>query len=184
MARPPRVYIPGSSVHVFQRGHNRCPIFHERSDYERFLALLASATLHNHVDVHVFALMTNHYHLIATPSSAIALPHAMKQLHGDYGRYYNRKHRRIGTLWGGRYQAKNIEDERYWWTCLRYVERNPVEACLVDSLEEYEWSSYRTYAHGTTNDWLVPHALYERLGASAMERQMAYQAICNVSDVL
>lgn len=128
--------------------------------------------------------MTNHYHLIVTPSSSTSLPRAMKQLHGDYVRYYNRKHGRRGTLWGGRYQAKNIEDRRYWWTCARYVERNPLEACLVDAIEEYEWSSYRVHALGAENRWLVPHALYQQLGTCSSERQLAYQEICNGSDPL
>ena len=180
MARVPRVYVSDLSVHVFHRGHNRCPLFHGRPDYQRFLTLLISAAQHHGVDVHIFALMMNHYHLIATPSSALALPRAMKQLHGDYVRYYNHKHQRRGTLWDGRYHAKNIKDERYWWTCARYIERNPIEACLIDSPEEYEWSSYRVYALGMDNDWLVPHAGYQRLGSCASERQLAYQAICKI----
>ena len=178
MARLHRLYVLGLSVHVFHRGHNRRPVFRERADYHRFLALLVSAARHNGVDVHLFALMTNHYHLVVTPSSSNALPRAMKQLHGDYVRYYNRKHNRRGTLWDGRYQAKNIHDEHYWWTCSRYVERNPIEGGLVDSLEDYEWSSYQVYAMGAKNDWLVPHRLYEGLGVTAAERQRAYQAIC------
>jgi len=178
MARLPRVYVPDLSVHVFQRGHNRRPLFHEPSDYTRFTALLVSAVQHYAVNVHVFALMTNHYHLIATPTSSTALPRAMKQLHGDYVRYYNRKNGCIGTVWGGRYHAKSIEDERYWWTCVRYVETNPVEAGLVDSPEEYEWSSYRVYALGVANSWLQPHPLYNQLGSCKAERQRAYRAIC------
>jgi len=178
MARRPRHYVPGQSVHVFHRGHNRCAIFHERCDYKRYVALLISAIQRYGVDVHLFALLTNHYHLLVTPSSATALPNAMKQVNGDYVRYYNRKHGRRGTLWDGRYHARNIDDERYWWTCARYVERNPVEAGLVDLPGDYEWSSYRVYASGAESDWLVPHASYERLGRSPSERQLAYQAIC------
>lgn len=184
MPRSPRLYCPGLSVHVFQRGHNRCQIFHERADYQRFLTLLASAARHNGVDVHTFALMTNHYHLVVTPTSATALPLAMKQIDGNYVRYYNRKHDRLGTLWGGRYQSRIIEDERYWWTCVRYVERNPVEAGIVAAPEDYEWSSCRVYGAGAENDWLVPHPLYERLGETPVERQAAYCAICKVSDTL
>ena len=73
MARRRRCYVLGQSVHVFQRGHNRCAIFHGRCEYERFLTLLISAIQHYRVDVHFFALMTNHYHLVVTPSSATAL---------------------------------------------------------------------------------------------------------------
>lgn len=179
MPRPPRIYLPGLSFHVFQRGHNRGSIFHESEDYERFLALTASAADSNGLDVHAFSLMTNHYHLIATPRSKSALPRTMKQIDGDYVRYYNRKHSRLGTLWNGRYKAKILLDPLYWWTCLAYVERNPVDAGIVAAPEEYEWSSYSVHAAGARNDWLVPHRMYEELGATPAERQAAYRAICN-----
>ena len=182
MPRQPRVYVPGLSVHVFQRGHNRTAIFHESRDYEFFLTLVCSAARHNGLDVHGFALMTNHYHLIATPTSDSALPRAMKQIDGDYVRYYNRKHSRLGTLWSGRYKAKLIEDARYWWTCLTYVERNPVAAGIVATPEEYPWSSYRVHAAGACISWMVPHPLYEGLGSTPTERQAAYRTICKVSD--
>jgi putative transposase len=184
MPRLPRVYVPGLSVHVFQRGHNRAAIFHESRDYQQFLTLVCSAARHNGLDVHGFALMTNHYHLVTTPQSKSALPRAMKQIDGDYVRYYNRKHGRLGTLWGGRYQAKLIDDERYWLTCLRYVEWNPVEAGIVAAAEDYRWSSYRVHAAGADNGWLVPHPLYQGLGSTPAERQAAYRAICKVSDTL
>jgi len=179
VARPPRIYVPGLSCHVFQRGHNRATIFHEREDYDYFLALVASATRDNGLDVHGFSLMTNHYHLVATPTSKSALPQAMKQIDGGYTGYYNRKHSRLGTRWNGRYKAKLISDPLYWWTCLAYVEWNPVEAGLVAAPGEYEWSSYGVHASGVYNDWLVPHPLYEGLGSTPAERQSAYRALCS-----
>jgi len=178
MARPLRIYVPGLSSHVFQRGHNRATVFHEREDYEEFLLLVASAARRYGLDVHGFSLMTNHYHLIVTPTSKAALPRAMKQIDGDYARFYNRKHSRLGTLWNGRYKAKLISDPDYWWTCLAYVEWNPVEAGIATAPDEYEWSSYRVHASGVHNEWLVPHSLYKGLGATPAERQAAYRVIC------
>jgi putative transposase len=162
---------------VYQRGHNCSAIFHERPDYQRFLELVRWAAIENEVDVHAFALMTTHYHLVATPHSAAALPRAMKQIDGAYVRYYNRKHDRLGTAWNGRYEAKPLLDERYFWTCFTYVERNPVDAGIVGAAEEYLWSSYRVHANGAPGGWLVAHPLYEALGSTAAERQAAYRAI-------
>jgi putative transposase len=177
MPRSRRTYQPGVSVHAYQRGHNCAEIFHGRDDYTHFIELLRWAVTENAVDVHAFALMKNHYHLIATPRTVSALPRAMKQIDGGYARYYNRKHNRRGTAWCGRYAAKPLLDERYFWTCFTYVERNPVEAGIVTVAEEHEWSSYRVHAFGARIDWLVQHPLYHGLGATDDERQAAYRAI-------
>ena len=177
MPRPRRAFQPGLSLHVYQRGHNCDAVFHERGDYEFFLERVRWAAIENDVDIHAFAVMTTHYHLVATPKSASALARAMKQVHGGYVRHYNRKHQRLGTVWCGRYSAKPLQDIRYFWTCFTYVERNPVTAGIVSSPAEYPWSSYRAHAHGERIDWLVTHALYKDLGVTEAERQSAYRAI-------
>src|SRR5258708_3103737 len=120
MPRPHRVFIVGLSVHVIQRGNNRIPIFGSSNDFEQFLELLRCAGRKFCVIVHAFVLMTNHYHLIVTPTSDGGLPKMMKALDGGYVRYFNKRQQRIGTLWNGRYRGRPIQDERYWLTCLRY----------------------------------------------------------------
>jgi putative transposase len=175
-----RIYIPDLSVHVMHRGHNRMSVFPEATDCEHFLALLEAAADRHQVKVHCYSLMTNHYHLVATPAAAAAMPRAMQQLGHRYVKYFNRKYQRSGTLWGGRYRAILIADERYWLTCLRYVELNPVRAQLVNAPELYRWSSYRTHAFGERSRWLADHDLYRRLGSTAQERQVAYRTICGV----
>jgi putative transposase len=108
------------------------------------------------------------------------MPCAMQQLGQRYVNYFNRKYQRTGTLWGGRYRAILIRDERYWLTCLRYVELNPLRAQLVRAPELYPWSSYQTHAFGTRSRWLTDHVVYDQLGATAEERQLAYRTICGV----
>lgn len=174
-----RLYVPGLSAHVFQRGHNRSVIFDEASDYDHFVALMRHSARRYGTDVHAFALMSNHYHLIATPSHAKALPKTMKAIDCGYTKYYNHKHGRMGTLWNARYRSKLIQDEGYWLTCLRYVELNPLRAHLVRTPAEYRWTSYRVHAFGAFNDWLVPHRVYLQLGETPSERQAAYRAICS-----
>jgi putative transposase len=162
---------------VYQRGHNCAAVFHERDDYEYFLERVRWAAIENDVDVHAFALMTTHYHLVVTPKSASALSRAMKQIDGGYVRYYNRKHQRLGTIWCGRYNAKPLIDIRYFWTCFTYIERNPVTAGVVREPGEYPWSSYRVHADGARIEWLATHTLYQDLGITDPERQAAYRAI-------
>ena len=74
------------------------------------------------VAVHGFALMTTHTHLLITPRTEDGASLAMKLLGGRYVGYFNRKYERVGTLWTGRFKAKPINDERYWLTCIRYIE--------------------------------------------------------------
>ena len=177
MARRPRVFLPGLSVHIIQRGINRLSIFGDRADYEVFLTILRVASKRYGVAIHGYALMTNHTHLIVTPADAAALPRTMKELGGRYVEHYNRKHQRIGTLWTGRYRGLLIDDERYWLTCLRYIEQNPVRANMVDAPDAYPWSSYRVHALGEESDWLELHDLYLALGHDSQERQAAYRAL-------
>jgi putative transposase len=180
MSKYVRVFIPGLSLHVTHRGHNRMSVFPEATDCEHFLALLESAAGRHQVGIHSYSLMTNHYHLIATPETEAAMPRAMQQLGHRYVAYFNRKYRRSGTLWGGRYRSIIIADERYWLTCLRYVELNPLRAKLVEAPETYRWSSYRTHAFGEQSRWLADHDVYRRLGSSPEERQTAYRTICGM----
>ena len=163
---------------MIHRGNNRGSIFSDATDHEVFLSFLKTAAGKHGVSVHGYALMTNHYHLMATPRDARALPQTMKELGGRYVNYFNRKHQRIGTLWNGRYRAIVITDETYWLTCLRYVEQNPVRAQMVRAPEMYPWSSYRVHGLGADPTWLVRHRVYLALGADEQERQLAYRMLC------
>jgi len=153
-------------------------IFERSSDYEYFLELVRRYARNFSVAVHGFTLMTTHYHLIVTPTSEHGLPRMMKAVDGGYVRYYNKRTDRVGTLWNGRYRGLHIEDERYWLTCLRYVEQNPVRAGMVDTPEAYTWSSYSAHAFGRWPAWLTPHVAYQSLGANDADRQRAYRALC------
>lgn len=179
MPRPPRVFSPAISAHLIQRGHNRCRIFDAHIDYVVFLELLRRQATRHMVDIHGFVLMTNHFHLLATPTDGTGIPYMMKAITCAYVRYYNRQYQRMGTLWNGRYRSIPIDDERYWLTCLRYIEQNPVRAGMVDAPGEYQWSSYRKNATGLGCSWLAPHPLMVALGSTQVERQRAYAAMCH-----
>ena len=131
MPNRPRNFVPGVSLHVRQRGNNRCAIFGDDGDYQSYLVMLESAAREYGVAVHGYALMTTHTHLLLTPSTKEGTSKAMLQVGVRYVLYFNRKYQRVGTLWTGRYKAKPITDDRYWLTCLRYIEQNPVRAGLV-----------------------------------------------------
>ena len=178
MKRPGRVYLPDISLHVIRRGNNRAPIFGDEADYEFILALLEFTSGRCGVDVHGYTMMTNHYHLIVTPRSETALHHMMRDLGREYVLAYNRKYGRIGTLWAGRPRVLPLTDERYWLTCLRYVEQNPVRAKMVARPSDYKWSSFRAHALGEPTPWLALHPVYAAFGSTPEDRQTAYRALC------
>jgi putative transposase len=179
MPRKTRIFVQSLSLHVIHRGHNRDNVFQDSADCEMFLGLLRRTVGRHDVELHAYTVMTNHYHLLVTPGQADALPLAMKDLNSSYTRYCNARYGRVGTIWTGRYRGLLIDDERYWLTCLRYIEQNPVRAGMVACSEDYPWCSYAAHALGRWPSWLTPHAIYQQLGATELERQTAYRHICS-----
>ena len=181
MARRSLPYVPDLSVHVYPRGINGGVIVREEDDHEFLLHAIIKAAREELVEINALSLMTTHYHLILTPTSARGLARTMQKIDGRHTRYFNRKYGRRGTLWNERYGGTLLDDERYWYTCLRYVELNAYRAHLIAAPEDWRWSSYRFHAFGEPCDWLTPHPLYVRLGATARARQEAYRAMCEPS---
>lgn len=91
--------------------------------------------------------------------------------------YYNYTYQRTGTLWEGRYKATLIDSEGYLLTCMRYIELNPVRAAMVAHAADYPWSSYPCNAMGQTNELIIPHLEYRRLGKTDEERQARYRQL-------
>ena len=177
MARLPRLTLPDYPHHIIQRGNNRQPIFIDRQDFERMLALLADSARQCAVVLHAYVLMDNHFHLLATPTTADALPKMMQAVGRSYVRYFNHRHGRSGTLWEGRYRATLIESERYLLTCMAYIDLNPVRAGMVAQPADWPWSSHNHYT-GLRQDKLVTaHPLYWLLGNTPFAREAAYSAL-------
>jgi putative transposase len=87
-----------------------------------------------------YCLMDNHVHLIVLPQSDNALAKTLSITHMRYAQYFNKKRNGSGHLWQGRFYSC-ILDESYLMAALRYAERNPVRAHMVEQPWEWEWSS-------------------------------------------
>jgi putative transposase len=174
----PRLQIAGLTQHVLNRGNNRCDIFRAEKDYAFFLAVLRDAALKYQLDVHSYTLMTNHFHLVVTPRLPSAVSMSMQVAGSRYVGYFNRRYSRTGTLFEGPFKSMFIDSEAYWFTCMRYVELNPVRAGLVSDPTDYRWSSYRANALGNEDQVIVPHSLYLALGESPSARQRSWRELC------
>jgi len=127
--------------------------------------------------IHGYVLMTNHVHLLLTPSAKESIGLLMKQLGQRYVQYINRTYRRSGTLWEGRFRSCIVQDDKYLLSCLRYIELNPVRAGMVEHPADYRWSSYRINAQGEKSKLLKPHVMYEALGLTGAARQERYREL-------
>jgi putative transposase len=174
MARLPRLTVAGYPHHVIQRGNNRQAIFSASADYETLLAMLDEHAHKAGVAIHAYVLMSNHFHLLATPETVEGIPQMMQAVGRRYVRYFNQRQARTGTLWEGRYKSTLIQAERYLLACMAYIDLNPVRAGMAVEPGDYPWSSHGHYV-GLRNDKLVsPHPLYWELGNTPFARDAAY----------
>jgi REP element-mobilizing transposase RayT len=144
MARPLRIQFPGALYHVISRGNERKPMVRDDADRQRRLDWLRRTVETYGWRLHAFALMANHEHLfVETPQPNLSA--GMQYLNGSYTSYFNRRHRRSGHLFQGRFQGHLIEEEGYFLEVSRYVHLNPVRAKIVKRPGKYPWSSQAAY---------------------------------------
>ncbi len=164
MARPLRIEEPGLWHHVMNRGVSRRAIFTSEEDYELFLALLGECRERWDLRVHSFCLMTNHYHLLVQDERG-QLSRAIQHLNGVFTQRFNRRHRRDGSLFRGRFRSRVVQDETYSFEVARYIHNNPIAARLVRSARRYEWSSHRHYlSRAERPSWLEVETLLAPFG--------------------
>jgi putative transposase len=175
MSRPPRLILPAVPLHIIQRGNNRAPCFSNTTDYLVYLTLLRQYAAATACHVHAYVLMTNHVHLLLSTGSRTGPSVLMRRLGQHYVQYFNRRHRRSGTLWEGRFRSCLVDSERYLLVCQRYIEMNPVRARMVETPDAYPWSSYRANALGADDPLVTPHLVYSGLGTHEAERRAAYR---------
>ncbi len=174
MARLPRLTLPGYPHHVIQRGNNRQVIVASAADRQFLLDLLDENARKFTVAIHAYVLMDNHFHLLASPSTAEGLPQMMQAVGRRYVRYFNDRQQRTGTLWEGRYKSTLIQPDRHLLACMAYMDLNPVRAGLVAQAADYPWSSYGHYAGLRTDRIITPHPLVWALGNTPFAREAAY----------
>lgn len=177
MPRRPRLVLPGVPLHLVQRGVDRQPCFVDDRDRIAYLADLREIATELACAVHAYVLMTNHVHLLLTPSDAAGPARLMNRLGRRHVGRFNHHRERTGTLWEGRYRSCLVADEAHVLACYRYIELNPMRAGMVMQPFEYRWSSHRENATGAPRWPLTMHPVFEALGADAAARSRAYGAL-------
>lgn len=177
MARLRRIAPLGIPQHVVQRGNNRQTCFGCEQDMANYASLMDEYSRKFSVEIHAWVFMSNHVHLLLSPNKNNAISDMMQSIGRRYVRFFNRKYRRTGTLWEGRFRSGLVQSEKYFLQCQRYIELNPVRAGMVTAPAEYAWSSYRCHALGKEIAMSTPHEVYLSLGDDQRIRQAAYRAL-------
>jgi REP element-mobilizing transposase RayT len=176
MARPPRIEFPGALYHVIVRGNERKAIFRDDADREFYLRRLAHYREKFSFSVWAYCLKDNHVHL-GLEMGKVPLSRVMAGLQTSYTQYFNRRHRRVGHLFQGRYKAFLVEKDRYALAMVRYIHENPIKARMVKRAKEHAWSSDRYFRQGEGPAWLDLDRVLPLLGKTRSAASAGYRSL-------
>jgi putative transposase len=149
--------------HIYAWGNDRHPVFKAACHYQRYLALLEKYSTDFDVDIIAYALMASHIHLFVYDRSN-NLSKFMMKLHGDYAKYYNWINKRVGHVFGERFNNKTVAADIYGKWLSRYIHRQAVEAGVVEDPVDYLWSSYRVYIGVEKVGFVNPEVILMQFG--------------------
>ena len=181
MARQLRIQYAGALYHVMSRGNERRPIVRDDRDRLKRLEWLQRTVEIHGWQLRAFVLMTNHEHLfLTTPQPNLSA--GMQLLNGSYTSYFNRRHRRVGHLFQGRFKALLVEETGYSLELSRYLHLNPLRAGIVTKPQQYPWSSYPGYHwRSQMRSWVTYGAVLREFGRGEAEARAAYRRFVRAS---
>lgn len=144
MARKPRIEFPHAFYHVIARGNQRQKVFWKNEDYEDYLSRLKLYRDKFDFAIYAYCLMPNHVHLLIETGD-VPLSKIMQSLQFSYTQSFNRRHKKVGHLFQGRYKAIVCDKDAYLLELIRYIHLNPARSKLVNKPQEYRWSSHWEY---------------------------------------
>jgi len=175
MARPLRIEYEGAYYHVISRGNAGEHIFKGVRDHRKFLEYLEKAVDRFSIIIHSYCLMPNHYHLlIETPYPNLS--RSIQWLNVSYASYFNKKRKRSGHLFQGRFKSILVDADEYLTHLSRYIHRNPVKANIALNPGAFPWSSYPAFiGNAPVPDWLETKFLLSLFGREERERIINYR---------
>lgn len=185
-------YYENGIYHVYNRGVDKRIIFIDRDDYLAFLHLLKTAlsispkggstpfgivpmkeyerkNFYGKIDLLAYCLMPNHFHLLLKQHDSRAMTEFMRSICTSYGMYFNKKHKRVGSLFQGIFKAIDIEEDNYLLWVSRYIHRNP------DDFRTYPYSSYGNYLGIRHSQWLNTSTILDYFSHSILSKNNNYQ---------
>ena len=164
MPRPRRADEAGAYYHVLNRGNGRATIFHKKDDYLAFEQVLADGLERYDVDLFAYQLMPNHWHLVLRPNQDGEMSNFIRWISATHTMRYHAHYESAGAghVYQGRFRSFPLQDDEYFLTVCRYVERNALRARLVRRAENWRWGSLwrsqqkRPTLPGLLSPWPIP----------------------------
>jgi REP element-mobilizing transposase RayT len=154
MARPLRIHTPGAFYHVTLRGNHRQQIFFRHEDRQILSERIAEVIDRFGTRLHAYCYMTNHIHALIQVGD-MPLSRLMHRIAGRYARSVQSTLQTTGHLFEKRYHSILIDADEYLLSLLRYIHLNPVRAHMVQSADDYPWSSHQVYLGERTEAWVT-----------------------------
>jgi putative transposase len=172
--------VSGEYYHIYNRGNSKQKIFNDNEDYFRFMSLLYACNSNNNfrvftlakeespydfernkqiISIGAYCLMPNHFHIIITQIENNGISKFMQKVTTAYVMYYNKKYKRTGGLFEGKFKSQHASDDRHLKYLFSYIHLNPIKLIQKDwkeigiknendallYLNKYEYSSYLDY---------------------------------------
>jgi putative transposase len=182
-----KIYIKDGIYHIYNRGVEKRQIFMDEEDYRIFLYFLKRyllspddvswrsdlhkewipdprwrSDLHEEIRLLCYCLMPNHFHLMIQQLQERSITEFMKRLGNAYIDYFNKKNKRVGSLFQGRYKAALVQKESHFLYLPYYIHNNPSELEDCDNPKNYSYSSYADYLGRRNTKWIFKEGLMEQ----------------------
>lgn len=160
---------------MMARGHERSSVFRDDADRGRWLQLLGLVRDQARWEIHAWCLMSNHYHLLVeTPEEGLSA--GLHDLNSRFAQWFNRRHKRRGHLFEGRFRGILVQKEAHLLELSRYIVLNPARAGLVSGAGDWRWSSYRATAGlAPRPEWLSVDWTLAQFASTRRVAQAAYR---------
>ena len=185
MPRQSRYRSKNKIYHIVSRGNNKQNIFLDQSDLKTFLMMLMNQKKKRNFQLLAYCLMVNHIHLLIKENED-SISDIMKGILTSYVLYFNKKYERVGHLFQGRFRSQAIEDERYFFTVIRYIHNNPIKANLVKKHSDYKWSSFLAYLNPHRTILVDTDVLYDLISSKGKNKKhcfLQFSAIKEDTDI-
>lgn len=144
MPRQARMYSDTGIYHIMMRGNDKRNIFLDNDDRSHFITTLFKKASEENADIYAYCLMKNHVHLLLCEQDC-NIARLMKRINVSTAYHFNKKYKRVGHLFQGRFVSEIVDSDDYLLAAVRYIHNNPVNAGIVSSPGKYLWSSYNDY---------------------------------------
>lgn len=167
MARKSRVFLEDVPVYVKLQSRDTVMLFYDAEDREYFKNLMWQASKVQELKIHAYSFLEKSVEYLASPKKLTSVPKFMQNISLQYLLYYNKKYKRTGTIWDGRYKSSLVEVASYFFQVMSFIERKP--NTLSSSFEKNYYDNH--------DSLIVYHEIYKELGFTQQKRIAHYQKI-------